>query len=64
MASSVVYNSTEDVDKFRRYTSEVAKHFQSETLAEHYLNGLIDWDGNELCDIHGSGPCRCLDIDW
>lgn len=27
---------------------EVALHFQSNTLAEAYLNGRIDWDGNEI----------------
>lgn len=43
---------------------KVADHFDSETLAENYLNGLIDWDGNEICDIHGAGGCPCLDPAW
>ena len=59
-----IYQTVEDVDKFRRYTSEVAEHFQSDKMAEDYLNGLIDWDGNPLCDIHGKGPCYCLDLDF
>lgn len=62
--SFVVYNSVEDVENFRRYTSEVAEHFQSDLLAEQYLNGLIDWNGNPVCDIHGSNPCHCFDLDW
>lgn len=64
MADFVRYETVEDVEKFRRYTLEVAEHFQSDGLAENYLNGLIDWNGNELCDIHGAGGCPCLDLDW
>lgn len=57
----VVYRNTEDVENFRKFTNAIADHFQSDSMAEKYLDGLIDWDGNELCDYHGSGPCHCLD---
>lgn len=57
----VVYETAYDVDQFRKHTESVADHFGSDAMAEKYLDGLIDWDGNELCDIHGSGPCHCLD---
>jgi hypothetical protein len=55
----VEYRTAEDVEKFQKYTESVAEHFGSDTMAEKYLNGLIDWNGNELCDYHGSGPCDC-----
>jgi hypothetical protein len=42
----VVYNSVEDVNAFQKYTESVADHFGSDTLAEHYLNGFINWDGS------------------
>lgn len=29
---------------------EIATHFQSDSLAQKYIDGLIDWDGNELED--------------
>lgn len=44
--ATYVYQSVEDVDKFRRYTESIAQHFGSDTLAEHYLNGFINWDGS------------------
>ena len=44
----VVYNSVEDVEKMRSWTEKVAEHFGSDQMAEHYLNGLIDWDGREI----------------
>lgn len=63
-AEFVIYQSVKDVENFRKYTSRVADHFDSEVMAEKYLDGLIDWNGNELCDIHGAGGCHCLDLDW
>lgn len=42
----VIYQSVEDVKKFQKYTESVAEHFGSDQMAEHYLNGLVDWDGN------------------
>lgn len=48
--ASVVYNSVEDVREFQKYTESVADHFGSDILAEQYLNGLIDWDGNPAED--------------
>jgi hypothetical protein len=42
-----VYKNVEDVEKFQRYTESVADHFGSDTMAEKYLNGLIDWNGDE-----------------
>jgi len=44
----VVYTSVEDVSDFRNYTASVAQHFGSDMMAEKYLDGLIDWDGNEM----------------
>jgi hypothetical protein len=44
--SFIVYDSVETIEKFRSYTEEVADHFGSDTLAEHYLNGFINWDGS------------------
>ena len=44
--SFVLFDSAETVGRFRDYTSEVAAHFGSDTLAEHYLNGFINWDGS------------------
>jgi hypothetical protein len=44
----VVYNSVEDVENFRKYTESIVDHFDSEVLAEHYLNGLIDWNGHSI----------------
>jgi len=61
--TTYIYQTTEDVQKFRNYTRAVADHFGSDLMAEHYLDGLIDWDGNPLCDDHGSGPCHC-EADW
>jgi len=58
-----IYNSVEDVNKFRSYTEEVANHFGSDSMAEKYLDGLIDWDGNELCDNCGKN-CTCGALDW
>jgi hypothetical protein len=55
----LVYQSVEDVQKMQRYTETVAEHFSSDTMAEHYLNGLIDWNGRAICDIHGSQECNC-----
>jgi hypothetical protein len=55
----VVYQSVEDVKKFQNYAEQVAEHFGSDMMAEHYLNGFIDWDGRAICDYHGSGPCNC-----
>lgn len=42
----VVYSSVEVVDEFRNYTEDVAAHFGSDTMAEQYLNGFINWDGS------------------
>lgn len=58
-----VYQSVEDVKKFQRYTEEVARHFGSDMMAEKYLDGLIDWDGNEICD-NCRGACKCGALDW
>ena len=55
----IVYKSVEDVQKAQRYNETVAEHFGSDTMAEHYLNGLIDWEGRAICDYHGSGDCNC-----
>jgi hypothetical protein len=58
----VIYKSVEDVENFRTYTEKVAEHFGSDAMAEKYLNGLIDWDGNEICDYcHGKCHCGALD---
>lgn len=57
----VEYKTVEDVKNFQKFTESVADHFGSDVMAEHYLNGLIDWDGKPLCDYHGSGPCDCSD---
>jgi hypothetical protein len=54
-----VYQSVEDVQKMQRYTESVAEHFGSDQMAEHYLNGLIDWNGRTICDYHGSNGCNC-----
>lgn len=59
----IVYESVEDVKEFQRYNEEVANHFGSDMMAEKYLNGLIDWDGNEICDNCGVS-CRCGALDW
>jgi hypothetical protein len=59
----IVYETVEDVEKFRTYREKVEDHFDSYTLAEAFLNGLIDWDGNELCDYCGK-DCRCGALDW
>jgi hypothetical protein len=53
-----VYESVENVENFQKYTESVADHFGSDAMAEKYLDGLIDWDGYELCDYCGSN-CTC-----
>jgi hypothetical protein len=61
--ATFVYNSVEAVEKFRSYREEVEEHFGSYKMAEAFLNGLIDWDGNELCDYCGKN-CKCGPLDW
>ncbi len=51
--SFVIFGSTEDVHAFQRFTESVADHFGSDQMAEHYLNGFIDWDGNPTEDDEG-----------
>lgn len=63
MPEFYVYESVEDVQKFQKYTESIADHFGSDAMAEKYLNGLIDWDGNEICD-YCHGPCICGALDW
>jgi hypothetical protein len=52
----VIWNSPEDVEKFREYREAIADHFHSERLAAAYLDGLIDWNGNEIWDGYDPEP--------
>lgn len=54
----VVYNSVEDVKEFQSATERVVEHFGSEAMAEKYLDGLIDWDGHEICG-YCKRACYC-----
>lgn len=57
----VMFNSVKDIEDFRDHRRKVEDHFESYTLAEAYLNGLIDWNGNEICD-YCPGECNCGDF--
>ena len=35
---------------WRARRDEIATHFQSDTLTDLYLNGVIDWNGNPVKD--------------
>lgn len=58
----VIYKTVEDVQNFRTYKEKVAEHFGSDVMAEKFLNGLIDWEGHELCDNCGNN-CTCGILD-
>ncbi len=53
MARYVIYGSVQNVEDFQKCTQRIADHFDSDVLAERYLDGLIDWNGNELDDPSG-----------
>jgi hypothetical protein len=38
------------MEAWQEHTKKVQEHFQSDAQYEAYLNGLIDWDGNEIDD--------------
>ena len=44
----LVYQSVEDVQKMREYTKKVVDHFDSEVLAEKYLNSRGDMAKDKL----------------
>lgn len=43
----VVINE-ESLEALRKSREKIDDHFGSYVSSEAYLNGLIDWDGNEL----------------
>ena len=38
----------ESLEALRQQRVKIDEHFGSYAASEAYLNGLIDWDGNEL----------------
>lgn len=55
----VILETAQDVKDFREAAEQ---HFKSSVLAEKYLDGLIGWDGAEICD-YCYGPCECGALD-
>lgn len=48
--SYVLYETVQDVQAMQNYNESVAQHFGSDAMAEKYLDGLINWDGQEIDD--------------
>jgi len=61
MSSFIAWETPEDVEKFRNYRESVEEHFGSYQMAEHFLNGLVDWNGNPIND---DGTPFEEDADW
>ncbi len=63
MDQTIVYVTEKIFGEKGRTTQDVVDHFGgSVKLAEAYLNGQIDWDGNEICEYCG-GPCYSP-VEW
>jgi hypothetical protein len=64
MASQYVVLDSDSIKVVPMRNDEIAEHFQSNALAEDYLNGLIDWDGNEICQYCVSACYHPVLWDW
>jgi len=50
MDTYVILQTSEDVETMRKDHRKIVEHFGSETLAERYLDGLINWNCEEIDD--------------
>jgi hypothetical protein len=46
--SDYVVLNEETMESWRNLTDKIYSHFNSDAQYEAYMNGLIDWDGNEI----------------
>lgn len=57
MAQIVILGS-DAIKDVQKQNDKIAEHFRSVSLAESYLNGIIDWDGNSICGLCKTA-CYC-----